>query len=125
MDNETLKGYYYKSIVVDFDTCSIDIKFVNPENKSYDTVSMNIPYELNYLQYYTKPNKVSDIILSPLRKVKIDLSIQESLDISDLDNVRFLFYTKDVDNYNNSTFSTEKDIDFEFDIPDSEKIYIS
>ena len=125
MDKETLKGYYYKRIIVDFDYCCINIKFANPErHKSYDTVGMSIPYGLNYLQYYTKPNKVSDIILSPLRKVKIDLPIQDRLDVSDLDNVRFLFYTKDVDNYNNSTFSTEKDIEFEFDIPDSEKLYI-
>lgn len=124
MDNETLKRYYYKSIVVDFDQCSINVKFANPETPAYNTVGMNIPYNLNYLQYYTKPNKVSDTILSPLRKVKIDLPIQDSLDISDLYNTRFLFYTKDVDNYDNITFSTEKDVDFEFDIPDSEKLYI-
>ena len=124
MDNETLKRYYYKSIVVDFDQCSINVKFANPETPAYNTVGMSIPYELNYLQYYTKPNKVSDTILSPLRKVKIDLPTQDRLDISDLNDMRFLFYTKDVDNYNNITFSTEKDIEFEFDIPDSEKLYI-
>ena len=125
MDSETLKRYYYKNIVVDFDDwVGIHVKFANPENINDDNVRMDIPYNLNYLQYYTRPNKVSDIILSPLRKVKIDLPIQDRLDISDLDDTRFLFYTKDVDNYNKYTFSTEKDIEFEFDIPDSEKLYI-
>lgn len=124
MDSETLKRYYYKRIVVDFDYIGIHVKYANPENMNDDNVRMDIPYELNYLQYYTKPNKESDAILSPLRKVKIDLPIQDRLDISDLDDMRFLFYTKDVDNYNNSTFSIEKDVEFEFDIPDSEKLYI-
>lgn len=114
MDN-VVKKYYYKSIVVDFvDYVGIHVAYTNPENPNDNNVRMDIPIELNYLQYYTKPNKESDIILSPLRKVKIDLPIQDSLDVSDLDNVRFLFYTKDVDSYNNSTFSTEKDITFDF-----------
>lgn len=123
MDN-VVKRYYYKSIVVDFDYAGIHVAYANPENPNDDNVRMDIPNELNYLQYYVKPNKVSDIILSPLRKVKIDLPIQDSLDISDLDNVRFLFYTKDVDSYNNSTFSIDKDIVFDFCISDSEKLYI-
>mgnify|MGYP006961140157 CR=1 FL=1 len=124
MDN-VVKKYYYKSIVVDFvDYVGIHVAYTNPENPNDNNVRMDIPIELNYLQYYTKPNKESDIILSPLRKAKIDLPIQDSLDVSDLDNVRFLFYTKDVDSYNNSTFSTEKDTTFDFCIPDSEKLYI-
>lgn len=125
MDIETLKRYYYKSIVVDFDDLvGIHVKFANPENINDDNVRMNIPYELEYLQYYTRPNKESDIILSPLRKVKIDLPIQDKLDITDLNEMRFLFYTKDVDNYNNSTFSIETAARFVFNMPDFEKLYI-
>ena len=124
MDNETLKRYYYKSIVVDFDYVGIHVKYANPENINDDNVRMNIPYELDYLQYYTKPNKESDIILSPLRKVKIDLPAKDSLDITDLKDMRFLFYTKDVDNYNNSTFSIETAARFVFNMPDFEKLYI-
>ncbi len=123
MDN-IVRRYYYKSIVVDFDYVGIHITYANPENPNDDNVRMDIPHDLNYLQYYTKPNNMSDIILSPLRKVKIDLPIQDSLDVSDLNDVKFLFYTKDVDSYNNSTFSTEKDITFDFCIPESEKLYI-
>lgn len=38
--------------------------------------------------------------------------------------MRFLFYTKDVDNYNNSTFSIETAARFVFNMPDFEKLYI-